>query len=135
MENFIHRAAWLDRAYQRQYGYVFESEQQGRIGVKVEPSNGTELTAESIDAAAPYIGPMFEKLYNAKLLGLRSVTINGKTMMKMSLTANQGEQIQITGYVTTYKGKMYTFVLSSDKASHNSMMPYLDAVVNSAKFL
>ena len=66
---------------------------------------------------------------------INSVTINGKTMMKMSLTANQGEQIQITGYVTTYKGKMYTFVLSSDKASHNSMMPYLDAVVNSAKFL
>lgn len=108
---------------------------KGGIGVKVEPSNGTELTAESIDAAAPYVGPMFEKLYKAKLLGLRAVTVNGKNMMKMSLIANQGEKIQITGYVATYKGKMYTFVLSSDQANHSSLMPYLDAVVNSAKFL
>ncbi|MCR5662307.1 MAG: hypothetical protein K6G50_09300 [bacterium] len=107
---------------------------EGGIGVKYQATGGQEINDEDLDEIYPAVASMFEQLYHGKLLGLHTVNINGKKMMKMSIEVQDEVKLLITGYVAIHNGKTFMFVLTTEPANHNAMMPYLDSMVKSAKF-
>ncbi len=105
----------------------------GTITVNWKQCQDAEFTDELANQIIDFQKKLFENM-GKKVLGARTVTVNGVLMVKFTVE-DPDTQHMTTIYSAVHNYINYTFTLSSDKSAYSSVIPALDNMVKSAKFL